>query len=35
MEEQRLRVFEKRMLRTIFGPKRDEMIGDWRKLRKL
>jgi hypothetical protein len=25
-------VFEKRMLRRIFGPKRDEVTGDWRKL---
>jgi hypothetical protein len=25
-------VFEDRMLRTIFGPKRDEMMGGWRKL---
>jgi hypothetical protein len=31
-EEHRLRVFENRVLR-IFGLKRDEMIGDWRKLR--
>jgi hypothetical protein len=29
-EEHRLRVFENRMLRGIFGPKRDEVIGDWR-----
>jgi hypothetical protein len=29
---QRLRVFENRVLRTIFGPKRDEVTGDWRKL---
>jgi hypothetical protein len=27
-----LRVFEKRVLRRIFGPKRDEVAGDWRKL---
>jgi hypothetical protein len=27
-----LRVFENRMLRRIFGPKRDEVTGDWRKL---
>jgi hypothetical protein len=27
-----LRVFENRMLRRIFGPKRDEVIGCWRKL---
>jgi hypothetical protein len=25
-------VFENRMLRRIFGPKRDEVIGGWRKL---
>jgi hypothetical protein len=31
-EEHGLRVFEKRVLRKIFGPKRDEMIGGWRKL---
>jgi len=31
-EECRLRVFEKRVLRGIFGPKRDEVIGQWRKL---
>ena len=30
-EEGRLRVFEKRVLRKIFGPKRDEVIGEWRK----
>jgi hypothetical protein len=28
----RLRVFENRSLRRIFGPKRDEVIGGWRKL---
>jgi hypothetical protein len=32
-EERRLRVFENRALRKIFGPKRDEVLGDWRKLR--
>jgi hypothetical protein len=32
-EERRLRVFENRMLRRIFGPKRDEVTGEWRKLR--
>jgi hypothetical protein len=32
-EEHRRRVFEKRVLRGIFGPKRDEVTGDWRKLR--
>jgi hypothetical protein len=26
-------VFENRVLRRIFGPKRDEMTGDWRKMR--
>jgi hypothetical protein len=31
-EERRLRVFENRMLRRIFGPKRDEVTGKWRKL---
>jgi hypothetical protein len=31
-EECRLRVFENRVLRRIFGPKRDEVTGDWRKL---
>jgi hypothetical protein len=31
-EEHRLRVFENRVLRKIFGPKRDEVIGEWRKL---
>ena len=30
-EERRLNVFEIRMLR-IFGPKRDEVTGEWRKL---
>jgi hypothetical protein len=30
-EEHRLRVFENRMLRRIFGPKRDEVVGGWRK----
>jgi hypothetical protein len=31
-EEHRLRVFENKVLRRIFGPKRDEVMGDWRKL---
>jgi hypothetical protein len=31
-EEHRLRVFENRVLRRIFGPKRYEVTGDWRKL---
>jgi hypothetical protein len=30
----RLRVFENRVLRRIFGPKRDDVIGSWRKLHK-
>jgi hypothetical protein len=29
MEEHRLRVFENRVLRRIFGPKRDEVTGEW------
>jgi len=33
-EERRLRVFENRVLRRIFGPKRDEVTGEWRKLHK-
>jgi len=28
----RPRVFENRVLRRIFGPKRDEVTGEWRKL---
>ena len=32
MEECRLRVFENRVLRRIFGPKRDQVTGEWRKL---
>ena len=31
-EERRLRVFENRVLRRIFGPKRDEVMREWRKL---
>jgi hypothetical protein len=31
-EEQRLRVLENRVLRRIFGPKRDEATGEWRRL---
>jgi hypothetical protein len=30
-EEHRLGVFENRVLRRIFGPKRDEVKGEWRK----
>jgi hypothetical protein len=33
-EEHRLRLFEKRMFRRIFGSKRDEVTGGWRKLHK-
>jgi hypothetical protein len=32
MEEQTLRVFENRVLRRVFGPKRDEVTGEWRRL---
>jgi hypothetical protein len=28
-EERRLRVFENRVLRRVFGPKRDEVTGEW------
>jgi len=31
-DERRLRVFENRVLRRIFGPKRDEVTREWRKL---
>jgi hypothetical protein len=31
-EEHRLRVFENRVMRRIFGPKRDGVTGEWRKL---
>ena len=31
-DEYRLRVFENRVLRRIFGPKRGEVTGEWRKL---
>jgi hypothetical protein len=31
-EDHRLRVFENRVLKKIFGPKRNEVIGRWRKL---
>jgi hypothetical protein len=31
-EERRLRVFENRVLRRIFGLKRDEVPGEWREL---
>jgi hypothetical protein len=32
-EECRLRVFENRVLRRIFGPKRDEVTGEWKRQR--
>jgi hypothetical protein len=32
MEKHRLRVFENRVFRRIFEPKRDEVTGGWRKL---
>jgi hypothetical protein len=28
-EEHRLKVFENRVLRKVFGPKRDEVTGEW------
>ena len=31
-EKCKLRVFENRVLRRIFGPKRDEVTGEWRRL---
>jgi len=31
-EKRRLREFENRVLRMVFGPKRDEVTGEWRKL---
>ena len=31
-EERRLRVFESRVFRRVFGPKRDEVTREWRKL---
>jgi len=30
MEERKQRVFNKRVIGKIFGPKREEVIGDWR-----
>jgi hypothetical protein len=32
MAEPRLRLFENRVLRRIFGPKRDKITGEWREL---
>jgi len=31
-EERKLRVFENMVLRIIFGPRRDEVTGEWRRL---
>jgi len=31
-EERKLRVFENRVLRRIFGPRRDKVTGEWRRL---
>ena len=31
-DERRTRLLENRVLRRIFGPKRDEVTGEWRKL---
>jgi hypothetical protein len=31
-KERRVRVFGNRVLRRIFGPKKDEVTGEWRKL---
>jgi hypothetical protein len=31
-EERRVKVFAHRVLRRIFGPKRDEVTGEWRTL---
>jgi hypothetical protein len=31
-EEYKVRMFENRVLKKIFRPKRDEVAGDWRKL---
>ena len=33
MEERRLRVFENRVLRGIFGPKKGDVTGEWRRSR--
>jgi hypothetical protein len=32
VEERKLRVFENKVLRRIFGPRRDEVTGEWRRL---
>ena len=31
-EERKLRVFENMVLKIIFGPRRDEIKGEWRRL---
>jgi hypothetical protein len=31
-DKRKLRLFENRALRRTFGPKRDETIGEWRKI---
>jgi len=31
-EERKLRVYENKVLRRIFGPRRDEVTGEWRRL---
>ena len=33
-EERKLRVFENMVLRRIFGPRRDEVTGEWKRLHK-
>ena len=33
-EEMKLRVFENKVFRRIFGPRRDEVTGDWRRMHK-
>jgi hypothetical protein len=33
-QKRRLRVFENMVLRRIFGPKREEVTGEWRRLHK-
>ena len=32
LREERVRVFENRVLKKIFGPERDDVTGKWRKL---
>ena len=32
-EERKVRAFENKVLRRIFGPRRDEVTGEWRRLR--